>query len=270
MEHYDALMTSGAWKTVRRIEDVIAARYREALSLADIATAVGKSRAYVSALYSRARGRTITSYITELRVRHAESLLAWDGLSVLEIAAASGFGSVSRFYEAFVEVTGRRPREVRPGLAPPPPVFTLYALWVDDTPENNISERRALNSMGIAVDNYVSGSQGLKALAHGGYSLVISDVRRPDDKDSRQLDSGWAFARAAKARYPNIPLLFYCGYDDPARRQQAREVGAAGIFTHQSQLLDAVGSALYEDLASRKSAGTRARSTGGTRRRHDA
>lgn len=261
---------------MQRVEDVIVARYREALSLSDIAREVGRDGSYLSALFRRARGRTITSYITELRVRHAESLLAWDSMSVLEIAAASGFGSVSRFYEAFVKVTGRRPRDGtgragRPGEAgrgavPPPPVFLLHAVWVDEQPENNIRERRMLGAMGVAVDCYVTGKQGLRALEHGGYSLVISDIRRQSDKDPQHADSGWEFARQVKARYPKLPLLFYCGYSDPGRRQRAKEVGAAGLFTYESELVEAVARTLREEIAGRKEAGQSPQKAGGSRR----
>jgi CheY-like chemotaxis protein len=201
-------------------------------------------------------------------VRHAESLLVWDSLSVLEVAAASGFGSVSRFYEAFTEVTGRRPREVRGQrgefVAPKPPTPMLYALWVDDAPENNIRERRALNAIGFAVDCYVSTRQGLTALAHGGYALVISDVRRTgrsgtgDSAGSARHgsaideDTGWAFAEAVRRKYPRIPVLLYCGYDDPARRRRARDVGAAGLFTREAELLDAVRREFREGFPERR------------------
>ena len=240
-----------AWKIVLRVEDVVAARYREALTLADIARAVERHPAYVSALYRRARGRTLTSFIAEVRVRHAASLLQWDALTALQIAAASGFGSVSRFYSAFRRVTGHSPRSARASghdqTPPGPSALGVVVAWSVDAPENNIRERRGLYAAGIAVDCFVDSAQALRALRFGGYALVITDYRRTTD-----AHGGPGLAQAIRAEFPNLPVLIYCGYDSPARRRQAQQAGARGLFVRPEELVGAVVSTVRQDPPVRK------------------
>lgn len=242
-----------------RIDDVLAARYREALTLATIARSVGRNASYVSAMYRRARGMTITARLTHLRVDHARSMLAWSGMSVLEVATASGFGSLSQFYEAFSRLNGGPPRRPGGSRSAQKPAAALaetgahrgaarapmiLAAWVDDAPENNIRERRELLARGVAVDSFATGEQGLAALEYGGYSLLVSDIRRPDTERSRITDSGWTLAETVRQRWPDLPIVFYCGYADPARRKRAREIGALGVHTHPADLINAVMRAL--------------------------
>jgi AraC-like DNA-binding protein len=267
-------ISPAAWKVIQRVEDVVVARYREALTLAEIARAVDRHPAYISALYRRARGRTLTALIRELRVRHAASLLHWDALTSLEIAAASGFGSVSRFYSAFKAVTGHAPRAGGRGRrsatdAPPAPVgssaiaggpqaLSLMVAWIDDAPENNIRERRALYAQGIAVDCFVDSQQALRALRFGGYALVITDYRRASDPHG-----GPGLARAIRAEFPTLPVLIYCGYDSPTRRQHAQQAGAAALFVRPADLVSAVVSSLRKDATPRKAARKRRKETRG-------
>ncbi len=237
---------------VDRVDDLLDARYREALSLSKIARAVGRNPSYLSGLYRRVRGVTMTERLTELRVSHARSMLQWNSRSMLEIATASGFGSLSRFYDAYTRLTGGPPGRERAASAPAAArevsSFT-QAIWVDDSPQNNIRERRMLLSRGVAVDSYSSGEQGLAALAFGGYSVVISDIRRPDAARSGTADSGWTFAETVRERWPEIPIIFYCGYADPVRRTRARQLGALGVLTRPNELIAAVLAALTRQSA---------------------
>jgi len=58
-------------------------------------------------------GMTLSQYLTLQRVAHAQRRLATSGDVIQEIALDSGFGSVSRFYEAFRQQTGNSPRRFR-------------------------------------------------------------------------------------------------------------------------------------------------------------
>jgi hypothetical protein len=53
-------------------------------------------------------------------------------------------------------------------------------LWVDDTPDNNIHERRLLQSAGAVVDTATTTQQALSMLGSGHYDVVISDLHRPE------------------------------------------------------------------------------------------
>ncbi len=65
------------------------------------------------ALFQRTFGTTLVKYITEHRLSHAQRLLVTTEESILNIAMNSGFGSLSRFNEAFRQALGCTPREYR-------------------------------------------------------------------------------------------------------------------------------------------------------------
>lgn len=227
-------MTPRAAETLRRIETLAAARFRDGVTVGGIAESLGLGRSHVSRLYKEARGRPLIDYLTELRVRHAQSLLALGAGTVLDAALASGFGSMSRFYEAFRSVTGTTP--TAQSVVPPPPTpGVLHALWVDDQPLHNIAERRQLSQLGILTDNYTNNTDALRALDHGGYSLVISDITRANPGDS-----GWLLAERVRKRNRGLPFFFYVGRDDAERRRHAESLGVRGVFVRSKELIVAI------------------------------
>lgn len=93
----------------------IAGHYREPLTVAEVAEAVGLHPNYAMRLFRATTGLTVNDTILRHRLGHAQRLLLDSDLSVEVIAADSGFGSPSRFYEAFRTRTGQTPREYRRG-----------------------------------------------------------------------------------------------------------------------------------------------------------
>lgn len=57
-------------------------------------------------------------------------------------------------------------------------LFDAAVLWLDDNPANNVSERRALASLGLTVDTARSTAEALRMLTGRAYQVVISDMRR--------------------------------------------------------------------------------------------
>lgn len=213
--------------------------------MSDVAAALGLSRSHVSRVYTSARGRSLTHHLTELRVRHAQTLLALGAGTVLDAAIASGFGSMSRFYDAFRRVTGTTP--TADGGVPPQPVLSIvHALWVDDQPLHNIVERRQLSRLGILTDNYTNNADALRALDHGGYGLVISDITR-----AIPGESGWMLAQHVRKHDRRIPFYFYVGRDDLERRRHAQRMGLNGVFVRSRELFEAIRSDFDRDAATR-------------------
>lgn len=56
---------------------------------------------------------TLNGYLTRMRVCQAQYLLLSTESEIAEIALSTGFGSLSRFYEAFKSVSGHTPRQYR-------------------------------------------------------------------------------------------------------------------------------------------------------------
>ena len=91
----------------------IAQNYHEPLTAEGIAKASGLHPNYAMNLFRQAFGTTMSDFITEHRLSHAQRLLLTTSDSVAEIAFDAGFQSLSRFNEAFKRSCGCSPREYR-------------------------------------------------------------------------------------------------------------------------------------------------------------
>lgn len=91
----------------------IARNYHKPLTSSSIAEAIGIHRNYAMKLFREAFGTTMTSFITQHRISHAQRLLVTTDELILDIALAAGFQSLSRFNEAFKSACECSPREYR-------------------------------------------------------------------------------------------------------------------------------------------------------------
>ena len=98
---------------VEAMAHFIARNFREAIGIEAIASEAHLHPNYAMTLFRRHTGMTLTQYLVLQRVAHAQRLLATSDVSIQEVAIESGFGSVSRFYEAFRQQTGMPPRRFR-------------------------------------------------------------------------------------------------------------------------------------------------------------
>ena len=73
----------------------------EGISAADVAAAAGLHPNYAMTIFRRAVGMTISQSIVRHRLDAAQSMLIGGDRPVAQIAFDCGFGSLSRFYEAF-------------------------------------------------------------------------------------------------------------------------------------------------------------------------
>jgi AraC-like DNA-binding protein len=98
---------------VEAMAGFISRSFRESVGVPEIAEAVYLHPNYAMTLFRRHTGMTLSQYLVLQRVAHAQRLLATTDIPLSEIAFSSGFGSVSRFYEAFRQQTGSSPRRFR-------------------------------------------------------------------------------------------------------------------------------------------------------------
>lgn len=99
--------------TARHIELLarsIGRRYRDELTIADIAAEAGLHPHYAMDIWKRSCGLTLWEYLTKLRLSHAQRLLLSTDWTMERVADESGFGSRARFYAAFKKHTGTSPR----------------------------------------------------------------------------------------------------------------------------------------------------------------
>jgi AraC family transcriptional regulator, transcriptional activator of pobA len=93
--------------------DSIEARYREPMSLADVAAELGLSAGYLTTLVRRKSGRTVQQWITERRMQAARRLLNDTDLAIAEISRQIGYRDVSYFTRRFRSEHGMAPLQWR-------------------------------------------------------------------------------------------------------------------------------------------------------------
>ena len=98
---------------VAKAMQMIKARYREDLTLDDVAEELDISLFYLSKLFRKEAGASFTEYLTQVRIDHAQRLLEEGNLSIKEVAYAAGFNSQSYFSKIFKKYTGKSPSEVK-------------------------------------------------------------------------------------------------------------------------------------------------------------
>ncbi len=83
------------------------------LNLSTLADAQNISAGYLSAVFKKETGKTVTQYITEERVKLAKHLLTTTRLQIQTIALHCGIVDVQYFSKIFKKITGKTPKEYR-------------------------------------------------------------------------------------------------------------------------------------------------------------
>lgn len=86
------------------------------LTLSSIADALNISSGYLSAVFRKETGKTITEYIREKRVKHAIYLLETTHLQIQTIATHCGIVDLQYFSKIFKKHTGKTPKEYRESI----------------------------------------------------------------------------------------------------------------------------------------------------------
>lgn len=97
---------------VRSACEFIRNNYAKPLNLSDIAAQLGLNANYLSGLFKREMGITISAYLTRCRLDEAKRLLRErTDINVDCIGEMAGFGESRQFYKAFKAATGLTPRQ---------------------------------------------------------------------------------------------------------------------------------------------------------------
>jgi AraC-like DNA-binding protein len=99
---------------VRKAVEIMAERRSDPnLALGKLARRVGVSPSHLARVFQSNLGRSPMSYLSEMRIRHAQSLLLRSSLSVKEISYMVGFRDQLYFSRVFRRETGLSPRAFR-------------------------------------------------------------------------------------------------------------------------------------------------------------
>lgn len=96
---------------IRECLNYIDFNYDSELSLSVLADVCSVTKSYLSALFKRETGSTVTDYINSVRVRQALILLNSSSLPIGEVAARCGFPDSNYFSRIFKKQLGLSPRE---------------------------------------------------------------------------------------------------------------------------------------------------------------
>ena len=110
--------SAASW--LARVDDVLRARFREGVSLSDLAATAGVHPVHLSQAYRRARGCTLSRAVQRLRVREACRLIE-GGAALSEAAQGAGFVDHSHLTAVFRRLSGSTPSAVRRLLRAPVP-----------------------------------------------------------------------------------------------------------------------------------------------------
>jgi CheY-like chemotaxis protein len=108
-------------------------------------------------------------------------------------------------------------------------------LWVDDRPQNNVYERKALEALGISFTISTSTEDALDKLSRYQYDAIISDMGRPPD-----AQAGYTLLAEKRKLHDDTPFIIYAGSNKPEHKAQAREAGAIGSTNDPLELYDLV------------------------------
>lgn len=106
---------------VERARTYIEENCTRKLALRQIAGHVTVSRNYLSTLFRKQCGCTITEYIHRVRMQRAELLLLAGGHTISEVAYMVGYQNYRDFYRNFVKYTNTSPKRFRQSLGQLPP-----------------------------------------------------------------------------------------------------------------------------------------------------
>lgn len=87
--------------------------FNQAITVSQVASAVGLNVNYAMGLFQSVMQLTIKQYITMMRINHAKALLSDTNKTMLDVSLTAGFNSLSRFYENFQKYTGFSPMNYR-------------------------------------------------------------------------------------------------------------------------------------------------------------
>ncbi|NPV28643.1 MAG: AraC family transcriptional regulator [Firmicutes bacterium] len=101
-------------KVINRVVGYIEQNYQlQDLSLKKVARAVYLSPTYLSRLFKKEKGMTLTDYINNIRVEKAKVLLRQNSQTIEDIARSVGFRDRSYFCRLFKKIVGISPTEYR-------------------------------------------------------------------------------------------------------------------------------------------------------------
>lgn len=108
-QHHSQNLHPACLKVITYLND----HYRQRISLDALAQSVCMNRSALCRRFKRITGKTIVTFLNELRVAYACTLMANTNKTISEIAYECGFRNLSHFNSVFKKCTQKKPRDYR-------------------------------------------------------------------------------------------------------------------------------------------------------------
>lgn len=92
-------------------------KYAYKISVWDVARFCGLTSSRFSTVFKKQQGITFREFLLRYRIRKAQDLLAYPGVSITDVALSAGFNDLSFFSKMFRRYVGSRPSDYRAGLS---------------------------------------------------------------------------------------------------------------------------------------------------------
>ncbi|MEM8781204.1 MAG: AraC family transcriptional regulator, partial [Cyanobacteria bacterium P01_G01_bin.49] len=116
--NYDQKLTFELYPHIKpaitRVCDYLQTHYEDNVSLAELADIAQMSRFYLSRLFKREKGLSLSAYQTQIKIDRAKKLLS-QGMSISTVASTTGFYDQSHFGYHFKRLVGTTPGNYRSG-----------------------------------------------------------------------------------------------------------------------------------------------------------
>ncbi|RKQ35631.1 helix-turn-helix domain-containing protein [Oceanobacillus halophilus] len=105
--------STNLFETIREIANYIQQHPGKPHTVKTLAERANLSERYFSLKFKEVIGQTVKSYIIFSRIKRAEHLLHYAGMTVTETAAALGYNDLHFFSRQFKKYTGKNPSDIR-------------------------------------------------------------------------------------------------------------------------------------------------------------
>lgn len=100
-------------KHINACKEYIYSHIKERITIEDLADEFGVSAGYLSRLFKKETGISVSAYIREQKIEVAKNLLRFSDYSMIDIANRLSFSSQSHFIQQFRESVGMTPKKYR-------------------------------------------------------------------------------------------------------------------------------------------------------------
>ena len=100
-------------KHINACKEYIYSHIKERITIEDLADELGVSASYLSRLFKKETGESVSAYIRKQKIEMAKNMLRYSDYSMIEIANRLAFSSQSHFIQQFREVVGMTPKKYR-------------------------------------------------------------------------------------------------------------------------------------------------------------